>query len=145
MKNEKDRGALQTYDPWKDFFNMENLFPSEWNRSGTRMPAVNISEDDRSYNLDVVAPGFRKEDFKVNVEDDVLTVSAERKSESVDAKTNQQYRRQEYSYSSFSRSFRLPDNAKDDSIEASYKDGILKLSIPKSKQEVKATKEIPIR
>jgi len=91
-----------------------------------------------------VAPGFKKEDFKLKVEDDVLTISAESKSEKKEEGKEKEYTRREYSYSSFTRSFHLPDNVKDDSITASYQDGILKLELPKSKVQVKATKEIPI-
>ena len=131
-------------DPWRDFFDVDffgNSFPKSAQRS---LPAVNISEDDKSYMVDVVSPGFKKDDFKIKVDDDVLTISAETKQESNEGK-NKEYSRREYTYSSFTRSFRLPDNAKDDSISASYNDGVLQISIPKSENEVKAKKEIPVK
>ena len=78
------------------------------------------------------------------MDDDVLTISAETKTESNSDGKDKDYTRREYSYSSFTRSFRLPDNVKDDSISASYKDGVLDIELPKSKTEVKATKEIPV-
>lgn len=130
------------FDPWRDFFDTESLLPA-WSGQRNRLPAVNVSEDDKSYTIDVVAPGFKKEDFRINVADDVLSISAETKSEK-ETGDNRQYSRREYSYSSFTRSFRLPENAKDDSINASYTDGVLKLTIPKSEQQVKASKEIRI-
>ena len=146
----KSNRQLRSYDPWRDFLNFESFFPPEFAKQSTKFPAVNISEDDKSYMVDVVAPGFRKEDFKVNVDDDVLTISAETKKESTDGNgsngnnKDKQFTRREYSYSAFTRSFSLPDNAKDDSIKANYKDGILKLEIPKSEQQVKATKAISV-
>lgn len=164
----KRNSDLPYYDPWD---NMENFFPSTFMRQSNLFPSVNISEDDKNYCVDVVAPGFNKEDFKVNVEDDMLTISAEAKSEysenngfensnkpgknqddkkkqektgSGNNNKNRQYSRREYSYSSFTRSFRLPENAKDGSITANYKDGVLQLNIPKTRQQEKATKQIPV-
>jgi HSP20 family protein len=141
----KSSRDLQTYNPLRDFFNLESFFPSEFMRpSRSSLPAVNISEDEKSFMVDVIAPGFKKEDFKVNVEDDILTISAETKTETTENGNNKQYNRREYSYSSFTRSFQLPDNAKDDSISAHYAEGVLQLTIPKSKQQTKATKQISI-
>ncbi|WP_343303132.1 Hsp20/alpha crystallin family protein [Chitinophaga niabensis] len=145
MKNlERTDKGLKAYDPWRDFFNLESFFPFENGRQSKSLPAVNISEDDKQYSVDVIAPGFKKEDFKIKVDDDVLSISAETKQESSENGNGKQYSRREYSYSSFTRTFRLPDNTKDDQISASYTDGILKLSIPKSKEQTKATKEIAI-
>ncbi|MFN2439556.1 MAG: Hsp20/alpha crystallin family protein [Chitinophagaceae bacterium] len=141
------RTGNRRLDPWlRDFFDVENVFGSDLSTSaGRNFPAVNISEDEKSFGVDVVVPGYKKEDFKVNIDDDVLTISAEKKSESTEnGDNNKQYSRREYSYSSFTRSFRLPENAKDDEISASYNDGILKLTIPKTENQVKAKKEIPI-
>jgi len=128
--------------PWRELFDVEDFFPNWPSLSRNSLPAVNVSEDDKSYTIDLIAPGFKKEDFKINVDEDVLTISAENKAESSD--NNKQYNRREYSYSAVTRSFRLPDNAKDDSISANYNDGILKLNIPKTKTQTKATKEIKI-
>ena len=133
-------------NPWiRDFFDVENIFGSDWTGVKTSLPSVNISEDDKCFCVDVVAPGFKKEDFKINIEDDILTISAETKTESKEENKNKQYSRREYSHSSFTRSFRLPDNAKDDQVSASYKDGILNLEIPKTKTAVKAKKEVQIK
>jgi len=130
--------------PWKDFLNLDNFFDnSSW--SGRNFPAVNVSENEKNYSVEVIAPGFKKEDFKLNVADDMLTVSAEAKTEKSENGNDKQYSRREYSYNSFSRSFQLPDNVKDEAISASYKDGILILDIPKSTKQVKATKEITIK
>ncbi len=132
------------YDPWKDFFDTESFFPSLRNSARSNMPAVNVSEDDKNYYVDVISPGFKKDDFYVNVDDDMLTISAESSSESSEEDKDKQYSRREYSYNSFTRSFQLPDNAKDDAITAAYTDGVLKLNIPKTTQQTKATKEIKV-
>lgn len=145
MSNIQKRDQRVLYDPWRDFLDVGNIFPTDlFRRSQSNLPAVNISEDDKSFCVDIVAPGFKKEDFKVNVEDDMLTISAEVKSDKTEEDKNKQYTRREYSSSSFTRSFKLPDNATDDNISAEFNEGILKLTIPKSEQQVKATKEIPI-
>jgi HSP20 family protein len=131
--------------PWNDFFNVDNFFDKGWLSKWEKdFPAVNIAEDEKSYSVEVIAPGFKKEDFKLKVEDDMLTISAESKTEKKENAKGKEYTRREYSYNSFTRSFHLPDDVKDDSISASYKDGILNLELPKSKVQVKATKEIAI-
>jgi HSP20 family protein len=145
MSNIQKRDQRVLYDPWRDFLDVGNIFPTDFiRRSQTNLPAVNISEDDKSFCVDIVAPGFKKDDFKVNVEDDMLTISAEVKSEKSEEDKKRQYTRREYSYNSFTRSFKLPENAKDDNISADFNDGVLKLTIPKSEMQVKATKEIHV-
>jgi HSP20 family protein len=105
-------------------------------------PAVNISETPTSYEVEVAAPGFNKEDFSVKVEDDVLIISAETKEEKKEEEKN--YTRREYTYNSFTRSFRLPNNVKEGEIKATYTDGMLKLAMPKVAEEVKKAKEIEV-
>ena len=136
----------RTMAPSVDFFNTDNFFDNNWlGRWEKEFPAVNIAENEKNYSVEVVAPGFRKEDFKLKIDDDVLTISAESKTENDEKGNGKEYTRREYSYNSFTRSFQLPDNVKDDSISAGYKDGILNIELPKSKVQVKATKEIAIR
>jgi HSP20 family protein len=131
-------------DPWRDFFDLNNFWSSRWpGFSEKSLPAVNIAENENEYGLEVVAPGFDKEDFRIDVDEDILTISAETKQ--TDSENRKDYRRREYSSNSFTRSFRLPDNSKDDSISASYKDGILHITIPKSEKEMKATKKIDVK
>lgn len=116
---------------WDDFFNNKEFF----NRGlelGTTVPAVNVSEEAGIYRLEVAIPGYKKEDFNINVDDNVLTISSEMKEEKEE--TNKKMTRKEFSYASFQRSFRLPDNAKSADIKAKYKDGILMLEIPKMEQ-----------
>lgn len=132
--------------PSIDFFNTDNFFDNNWlSRWEKEFPAVNIAEDEKNYSVEVIAPGFQKGNFKLKVDDDVLTISAESKSEHNEGGNGKEYTRREYNYNSFTRSFQLPDNVKDDSISAAYKDGILNIDLPKSKVQVKATKEISIK
>jgi len=143
--NQPSTQRRERYDPWSNFLDVEDFFSPNWlGRSRNTLPAVNVAEDEKQYHVDIVAPGFKKEDFKVNVENDTLTISAETKQESNEEDKEKQYSRREYSYSSFTRSFELPDNAKDDQIAANYSDGVLKLTIPKTEQQVKASKEIKV-
>ena len=123
--------------PWSDWFN-----EPAWEHA-LSMPAVNISESEKSYNLAVAAPGLKKDDFNVHVEGNVLTVSSE-KEESKEDK-NEDYTRREYNYSSFSRSFTLPEEVKQDEIEAEYKNGELLLTLPKRKAEKKASTKVTIK
>lgn len=116
---------------FSDFFNNDPFFRTAWPSLETNgsVPAVNIRENDREYKLELAAPGFRKEDFKVEVEDEMLKISAER-SENYEEK-NEQFTRKEYSMESFERSFSLPSNAGKDNIHAQYHQGMLRIQIPK--------------
>lgn len=136
---ESNRGL----DPWRDFMDLD-FFNAGLPSMRNSMPAVNLSENENSYTVDLVAPGYKKEDFKLKVNDDVLTIAAESKNERTEGSDGREYSRREYSCSSFTRSFRLPGNAKDDSISAKYDNGILQVIIPKSEKEVRVSKEIRI-
>jgi len=117
--------------PFGDFLDADDLWGNRWlPRVFQQLPAVNISEKDNEYAIELAVPGYKKENFKVNTDDGLLTVSAEAKNE--DREDGQEYTRREYTYSGFSRTFRLPENVKDDAIEAKYADGLLKLRIPKA-------------
>lgn len=142
MNSLQRRNTGKSLDPWRDLFDMD-VFGNRFGGQRSSLPAVNISEDAKNFMVDVVSPGFKKEDFKIKVDDDILTISAEAKTESTEE--GKEYSRREYGYSSFTRSFRLPENAKDDSISARYEDGILKITIPKSEEQQKVTKEINIQ
>jgi HSP20 family protein len=135
--------ADQNRSQMRDFFNTDDFFSNNWlSRLENKFPAVNISDNEKEYEIELIAPGFKKEDLKVKVEDDVLTISAESKQEMSNG--NKEYTRREYSYNAFTRSFHLPENIKDDNIKANYADGVLKLSLPKSQSQVRARKEIAI-
>ena len=97
------------------------------------MPAVNIREDEKTYILDLAVPGMDKKDLKIDINEDVLTISAESKHETEENRDG--YKRKEFSYSSFCRSFYIPENVNRDKIEANYKDGILTVGLPKQEEE----------
>ncbi|MGD0581938.1 MAG: Hsp20/alpha crystallin family protein [Bacteroidales bacterium] len=133
----------RSYKPflWSGLFD-DDFFPVVPGRS-TSMPAVNIKEDEKRFTLDLAVPGIDKKDLKIEINEDVITVSSEHsedKSESQD-----DFKRREFSYSSFCRSFYLPENVNKDKIEANYKDGILTVVLPKDEEEkAKLSREVKI-
>ncbi|MBI3142545.1 MAG: Hsp20/alpha crystallin family protein [Bacteroidetes bacterium] len=94
------------------------------------VPAVNVTEDEGQFNIDVVAPGYKKEDFKLKLEKDLLTISANQREVKED-KQGEKVIRKEYHSASFSRSFTLPQHIAAEKIAAKYEDGMLKISLPK--------------
>jgi HSP20 family protein len=118
-----------------DFFTRD-LFNWPSNSStGTTIPKVNIYETDSEFHVEIAAPGMTRDDFKVELDYNMLTIASQKSYENVeDDKKN--FQRREFSYQSFERSFNLPDSAEADKINAKYNDGILSLVIPK-KEEAK--------
>lgn len=107
------------------------------------IPSVNVVESDRDFRLELAAPGLERKDFKIEADDHMLTISAEKKEEKKEK--NERYSRREYSYNSFSRSFQLPENTIADKVEAKYENGVLNVSIPKKEVTVsKPKKEIQV-
>jgi HSP20 family protein len=126
---------------------MSNLFDDDFfpvlNNRTSSMPAVNIREDEKQYNLELAVPGMEKKDLKIDINEDVLTISSESKNETEENRDG--YKRKEFSYSSFCRSFYIPENVNRDKIEANYKDGILSVGLPKQEAEkTKITRQISI-
>jgi len=118
-----------------DEFLGKNLLSDFFGKSiGFDIPAVNIAESGDAFEIEVAAPGLIKEDFKIDVHNNVLTISYEKEDKKEEEGKN--YRRREFSYTAFERSFTLPDSVDADKITASHKDGILKINIPK-KEEAK--------
>ena len=109
----------------------------------SRVPAVNIAENDNEFHIELAVPGLKKEDFKINLDKNILTVSAEKKTENT-AETKK-YSKREYSYSSFVRSFTLPDSVDHSKIEADYTDGILKLTVAKREEAKFQSREIAVK
>ena len=109
----------------------------KWN---TNLPAVNIKELDSGYELELAVPGAKKEDFKVEVDNDVLTISNEAKSENTE--TNENYTRKEFSYSAFKRAFTLPETVDGSKIGAKYESGILTLVLPKKEEALPKPKRM---
>jgi len=110
----------------------DDFFPTLTNRTSS-MPAVNIREDEMNYFLELAIPGIDKKDLKIDINEDVLTISSETKNEVEENKDG--YKRKDFSYSSFCRSFYIPENVNRDKIEANYKDGILSVGLPKQEEE----------
>ncbi|MBL7764587.1 MAG: Hsp20/alpha crystallin family protein [Chitinophagaceae bacterium] len=126
------------------FFNlMDKFFTDDFQTSfkGSQ-PAVNIHEDEKSYTLEVIAPGVQKSDFNLAIEKNMLTISYEKKEENTE-KTSR-YIRHEYSLNSFKRSFHLNENLDAEKITARYEDGVLHVTIPKVEEKQKDTKVIAV-
>ncbi len=120
----------------------DGFFDSNWSglpafaETSSHVPAVNIRESDDGFEIEMAVPGLKKEDFKVDLDHNLLTISAEKKSEKSDTDDGGKYTRKEFSYRSFKRTFTLPDTTNDQGINAKYEDGVLYVSIPK-KEEAK--------
>jgi len=113
----------------------ENL--SVWNGS---QPAVNVKEDADGYALALAAPGYGKEDIEIKIDDNILTISSEKKEDNVE-KEGEKFTRKEFKYAAFKRTFTLPDTVDATKIGANYENGILNISIPKKEE----AKPVPAR
>lgn len=109
----------------------------------TRVPAANISETADHYHVELAAPGLKKEDFKLSLERGVLSISVEKRIE--DKQEGRSYAKREYSYSSFVRSFTLPESADENGIQATYNDGVLTIDIPKREEAKSVSRQIEIK
>ena len=127
----RNNGSLLPF--FDDFFSRElfNWGNSNFSSTSTTVPAVNIKENNDNFEVEVAAPGMRKDDFKVTLEGSTLTISSSRDNQYKDEGDN--YTRREFSYLAFQRSFELPKEVVDENhIQAKYEDGLLKLTIPKT-------------
>jgi len=129
---------------WDDFFN-DNFFNQLNSRSSNEnRPAVNVSENDKEYFIEVAAPGIDRKAFHLEIENDVLTISSEKKESKEDQKKN--FLRKEFNYQSFKRSFQLPETIDQEQIKASFDAGILTLTLPKKAEVVqKVSRQIEIK
>jgi HSP20 family protein len=109
----------------------------------SRVPAVNISETEGEFHIELAAPGLKKEDFKINLDKNVLSISADKKTENVEE--GKKFSKREYSYNSFTRSFTLPEVADYSKIEAEYTDGVLKLIVAKKEEAKVQAREIAVK
>jgi len=119
---------------------------ANWKSSGTTLPAVNVSETNDDFRIEVAAPGMKRDDFKVELDNSVLTISSQREDNREEKEKDGNYTRREFSYQSFQRSFTLPENkVEGEKIAARYVDGILQVTIPKKENaKVKPVKQISI-
>ena len=112
-------------------------------RMVTRVPAVNVSETEGNYHIELAAPGLKKEDFKLNLENNVLNIAVEQTTDQRDIQKN--YSKREFSYNSFVRSFTLPESADEGAIDATYTDGILRIDIAKREEAKPIRRQIEIK
>ncbi len=127
-----------------EFFGKDWLHSAFGNQVGISSPAVNVRETDDSFSIEVAAPGLEKKDFKVDLDNHVLTISSE-KEHKHEEEDKDRYMRREFSYSSFTRSFSLPESVDSEKINARHKDGVLYISIPKREEaRRKAPKQIAV-
>ncbi len=127
------------FKPWNEWFDNGGLLGRAMN-----VPAVNITEQKDEYLVSLAAPGLKRDDFKLDVYGNMLTISSE-KEENKEEK-DKRFTRKEYSYSSFSRSFTLPEEINKEKIEAKYEEGVLKISLPRKEEAKKpAAKHIAVK
>lgn len=143
----ESKAVEKTRSSWPSFFEsgwMDKFFNAPLDEFFTlgkvmNVPAVNVTETEKDYRLSIAAPGLERKDFKVDAYDDMLTISAEHEREQKEEE-NGRFNRREYNYSSWTRSFTLPENCDYSKIDAGYKNGELRIIIPK--KEVKEPKKV---
>jgi len=144
MKFQKQPVRTNSFPAFNDLFSdfFEGVVNSDFRRWTNA--AINIREDDNNYFLEVAAPGVKKEDFKLKVEDNVLHISASSQKNEEETKNGGRYTRREFSCSSFSRSFTLPETIQIDGIQATYENGIMHIRLPKRDEAKPKSREINI-
>ena len=126
---------------WNNVFDDSDFFFG--NSAINRMPSVNIIEGKEEFKIEVAAPGLEKKDFRINLENNLLTIEASKEAARQDK--DERYARREFSYHSFQRSFTLPETVESDKIDAKYENGILNILIPKKDEaKVKPARQISI-
>lgn len=123
--------AEDLFRPFNDWFGNGGMFSKPLN-----VPAVNITESKDDYQVSMAAPGMKKNDFNIGIEGNLLSISCEKEEKKQENEAH--YTRREFSYTSFSRSFTLPDEVSAEKIDATYEDGVLKLVLPKKEEAKKA-------
>ncbi len=127
------------FKPWNEWFDNGNL----WGRT-MNVPAVNIIENKENFQVSLAVPGMKKDDFKIDIDGNMLTISSEQ--EEGKEEKDKKFTRKEYSYSSFSRSFTLPEEINKEKIEAKYEEGVLKISLPRKEEAKKlSAKHIAVK
>ena len=125
---------------------IDELFKPDWlggiQNFNTNVPAVNSKETDVSFGIELAAPGKKKEDFNIEIDHNVLTISSEEKNEKEEKDNEGKYTRKEFSYSSFRRSFTLPETINSDAIQANYETGVLHIVLPKREEALPKPKRL---
>ena len=123
---------------------LDEILRTDWNGGSqnftNKLPAVNIKENDVNFKVEVYAPGLTKEDFKVEVSQKTVSVSCEKQLKNEDS--NEQYSTKEFSFTSFKRTFNLPESVNCDEIQANYENGILNISLPKREEVLPKPKRV---
>jgi HSP20 family protein len=120
---------------------IDDLFLNQdWSHVNTNVPAANIIEADDHFDIELAAPGNKKADFKIELEEGVLTISSETEIKSTEKESS--FTRKEFGYSAFKRSFNIPDSVSADKISANYKEGILSVSLPKKQEALPQPKKL---
>ncbi len=127
------------FTPWNEWFDNGNIFDR-----ALHIPAVNIAEHKDAFHVSLAAPGLKKDDFNIDINGNMLTISSEKEESKEDKE--KKFTRKEYNYTSFSRSFTLPEGINRDKIEAKYDNGVLNITLPR-KEEAKhvAAKQITVK
>ena len=138
----KRNGFLNLNPLFTDLFDVDNLFNTDFMRNDM-VPAVNVKENANNFEIEVAAPGLTKEDFKITLENRILTISSEKRAEKNEE--NEKFTRKEFSYRAFKRSFSLPENVNEENVNANYENGILRLILTKKEiAKMAPRKEISI-
>ena len=123
---------------------LDEIFKLDWNGGiqnfNSTIPAVNIKESETDFKLELFAPGLKKEDFNIEIDQQTLSISSEKQTEFEENK--EQYSRKEFSFTSFKRTFNLPETVNFDAIEANYENGILNLTLPKKEEALPKPKRL---
>ncbi|ACU06978.1 Small heat shock protein [Flavobacteriaceae bacterium 3519-10] len=148
LKNFNAMSNLIRRNSFFDDFITKDLFElatPKFAKSEFTLPSVNVKEVNDGFTIEVAAPGMKKENFKLNLERNVLTISSENQAEQEEKDENGAFTRREFNYSSFTRSFTLPEIVDSEKIEASYEDGILKINVPKKEVSMQNIKTIEVK
>ena len=129
---------------FSDFFGNDFL---DWNPSGflpngSTLPSVNLKETEKGFEVELAAPGLQKDDFIIEVHNQILTISSEKKEEKEEKDEKGNYTRREFNYSSFRRSFTLPESVNTENINATYENGVLRLTLPKKEEALPKPKRL---
>lgn len=142
--NGHNNGVLKS--PYSDIFgSIFNPEPYQSKSLVSRIPAVNIAETEDEFHIELATPGLKKDDFKINVEKDQLTIATDKKAEAGDESDAKKYNRKEFNYSSFTRTFTLPESADQATIQAEYTDGILYVTVAKKEEAKILVREISVQ
>lgn len=142
--NGQKHGGLKT--PYTDIFgSIFNPEPYLSKSLASQVPAVNVAEAENEFHIEIAVPGLKKEDFKIHLEKEQLSISAELKLEASDNSDPKKYSRREFNFNSFTRTFTLPDSADQSNIHAEYADGILLIKIAKKEEAKILAREISVK